>query len=88
MAASRLPPGALSLRQFVLRRQVLGLYRDILRAARKIPDPGDRRSAADWARQEFKRNKGETEQVAVRLLISQGQTQLQQLEKALHLAGC
>ncbi|XP_041442818.1 uncharacterized protein lyrm2.L isoform X1 [Xenopus laevis] len=59
---SRLPPAALSLRQFLVRQQVLGLYRRILRAVRQIPDVADQRYMQEWAREEFRRNKGASEE--------------------------
>ncbi|XP_075429928.1 LYR motif-containing protein 2 [Ascaphus truei] len=86
MSGSRLPPAALSLRQFMLRQQVLGLYRKILRAVRQIPNASDRRYTEEWAREEFKRNKGTTEEVTVRMMLAQGQKQLQELERTLQLA--
>uniref|UniRef100_A0A663DVK9 LYR motif-containing protein 2 n=1 Tax=Aquila chrysaetos chrysaetos TaxID=223781 RepID=A0A663DVK9_AQUCH len=63
MAASRLPPGALSLKQFLRRQQVLHLYRKILRAIRDVPAEADRHYLKDWAREEFRRNKDATEEV-------------------------
>ncbi|OCT99090.1 LYR motif-containing protein 2 isoform X2 [Xenopus laevis] len=83
---SRLPPAALSLRQFLVRQQVLGLYRRILRAVRQIPDVADQRYMQEWAREEFRRNKGASEEIAIRMMITQGQRQLQELERALQLA--
>ncbi|XP_063781510.1 LYR motif-containing protein 2 [Pseudophryne corroboree] len=82
----RLPPTALSLKQFLLRQQVLGLYRRILRAVRQIPDPADRKYMEDWARGEFKRNKTATDEATVRMMITQGQRQVQGLETSLQLA--
>uniref|UniRef100_A0A8C5PMF8 LYR motif-containing protein 2 n=1 Tax=Leptobrachium leishanense TaxID=445787 RepID=A0A8C5PMF8_9ANUR len=72
--------------QFLVRQQVLGLYKSILRAVRHIPDPADRQYMARWAREEFKRNRGETQEITIRMMITQGQKQLQELERALHLA--
>ncbi|KAG8453264.1 hypothetical protein GDO86_000046 [Hymenochirus boettgeri] len=71
---------------FLIRQQVLGLYRKILRTIRQIPDGNDRRYMEDWARDEFRRNKGTTEEVTIRMMITHGQRQLQELERALHLA--
>ncbi|XP_051633763.1 LYR motif-containing protein 2 isoform X2 [Manacus candei] len=62
MAAGRVPPGALNLKQFLRRQQVLQLYRKILRAIREVPAEQDRRYLKDWAREEFKRNKDATEE--------------------------
>ncbi|XP_015714399.1 LYR motif-containing protein 2 [Coturnix japonica] len=86
MAASRLPPSALTLRQFLRRQQVLQLYRRILRALRDVPAEADRRHLQQWAREEFRRNKDATEEDAIRMMITQGQMQLRELQKALKLA--
>ncbi|XP_074006434.1 LYR motif-containing protein 2 [Numenius arquata] len=86
MAASRLPPGALSLKQFLRRQQVLQLYRKILRAVREVPAEADRRYLREWAREEFRRNKGATEEDAIRMMITQGNMQLQELQRTLKLA--
>ncbi|XP_054052953.1 LYR motif-containing protein 2 [Rissa tridactyla] len=86
MAASRLPPGALSLKQFLRRQQVLQLYRKILRAIREVPAEADRRYLKDWAREEFRRNKDATEEDAIRMMITQGNMQLQELQRTLRLA--
>ncbi|XP_012872053.1 PREDICTED: LYR motif-containing protein 2 isoform X1 [Dipodomys ordii] len=63
MAASRLPPATLTLKQFMRRQQVLHLYRRILQAIRQVPNDSDRKYLKDWAREEFKRNKGATEEL-------------------------
>ncbi|KAM3854549.1 LYR motif-containing protein 2 [Vipera latastei] len=86
MAASRLPPTALSLKQFLRRQQVLQLYRKILRTIRQIPNEADRRYMRDWAREDFKRNKEATDEDTVKMMITQGNLQLQELERALKLA--
>ncbi|GAB0186264.1 LYR motif-containing protein 2 [Grus americana] len=86
MAASRLPPTALTLKQFLRRQQVLQLYRKILRAVRDVPAEADRRYLKDWAREEFKRNKDATEEDAIRMMITQGNMQLQELQRTLKLA--
>ncbi|NXX10360.1 LYRM2 protein, partial [Podargus strigoides] len=86
MAASRLPPGALTLKQFLRRQQVLQLYRRILRALRHVPAEADRRYWTDWAREEFRRNKGATEEDAIRMMITQGNMQLQELQRTIKLS--
>nr|XP_004663717.1 LYR motif-containing protein 2 [Jaculus jaculus] len=86
MAASRLPPGALTLRQFMRRQQVLLLYRKILQAIRQVPNDSDRRYLKDWAREEFKNNKSAKEEDTIRMMITQGNIQLKELEKTLALA--
>ncbi|XP_062042490.1 LYR motif-containing protein 2 [Lepus europaeus] len=86
MAASRLPSATLTLKQFLRRQQVLLLYRRILRAIRQVPDDSDRRYLKDWARGEFKRNKSATQEDTIRMMITQGNMQLKELEKTLALA--
>ncbi|KAM6126968.1 LYR motif-containing protein 2 [Pterocles gutturalis] len=86
MAASRLPPSALTLKQFLRRQQVLQLYRKILRAIREVPAEADRCYLKDWAREEFRRNKDATEEDAIRMMITQGNMQLQELQRTLKLA--
>ncbi|NXG03214.1 LYRM2 protein, partial [Sakesphorus luctuosus] len=84
--AGRVPPAALTLRQFLRRQQVLQLYRRILRAIREVPAEQDRCYLKDWAREEFKRNKDATEEDAIRMMITQGNMQLQELQRTLKLA--
>ncbi|XP_062980948.1 LYR motif-containing protein 2 [Elgaria multicarinata webbii] len=86
MAASRLPPTALTLKQFLRRQQVLQLYRKILQAIRQAPKEADRHYLRDWAREEFKRNKDTTDEDAIRMMITQGNLQLRELERTLRLA--
>ncbi|XP_048338220.1 LYR motif-containing protein 2 [Sphaerodactylus townsendi] len=86
MASTRLPPITLTLKQFLRRQQVLQLYRKILQAIRQVPSEADRHYLRDWARSEFKRNKGATEEDTIRMMITQGNIQLQELERTLKLA--
>lgn len=86
MATSRLSPATLMLKQFMRRQQVLLLYRRILQAIREVPNDSDRRYLKDWAREEFKRNKNATEEYTIRMMITQGNMQLKELEKTLALA--
>uniref|UniRef100_A0A8C6VEC3 LYR motif-containing protein 2 n=1 Tax=Naja naja TaxID=35670 RepID=A0A8C6VEC3_NAJNA len=86
MAATRLPPTALSLKQFLRRQQVLQLYRKILRTIRQIPNEADRRYMRDWAREDFKKNKETTDEDTIKMMITHGNLQLQELERTLKLA--
>ncbi|NXN27461.1 LYRM2 protein, partial [Nycticryphes semicollaris] len=83
--------------QFLRRQQVLQLYRKILRAIREVPAEADRRYLQEWAREEFRRNKDATEEShsarsrfvfsdAIRMMITQGNMQLQELQRTLKLA--
>ncbi|XP_035279889.1 LYR motif-containing protein 2 [Anguilla rostrata] len=86
MASSRIPPVTLSLKQFLQRQKVLGLYRTMLRTIRQVPHEQDRKYLRDWAREEFKRNKGATDQDAIRMMVTQANMHLQDLQKSLALA--
>ncbi|KAM9839982.1 LYR motif-containing protein 2 isoform 2-T2 [Aulostomus maculatus] len=86
MASSRLPPMALSLKQFLQRQKVLGIYRNTLRTIRQVPDERDRKYLRDWARDEFKRNRNATDQDAIRMMITQANNHLEELQRSLALA--
>ncbi|XP_053699906.1 LYR motif-containing protein 2 [Synchiropus splendidus] len=86
MVAARLPPAALTLKQFLQRQKVLGIYRSMLRAIQQVPEEADRKYLRDWARDEFKRNRGATDQDAVRMMITQAKNHLEELQKSLALA--
>ncbi|XP_069743426.1 LYR motif-containing protein 2 isoform X2 [Narcine bancroftii] len=62
MAAGRLAAGVLGLKEFIHRKNVLSLYRKILKAINQIPNEGDKQHLKNWARQEFKQNKNATDQ--------------------------
>ncbi|XP_040983357.1 LYR motif-containing protein 2 isoform X5 [Aquila chrysaetos chrysaetos] len=63
-----------------------GTLRKILRAIRDVPAEADRHYLKDWAREEFRRNKDATEEDAIRMMITQGNMQLQELQRTLKLA--
>ncbi|XP_029281351.1 LYR motif-containing protein 2 [Cottoperca gobio] len=86
MVVSRLPSAALSFKQFLQRQRVLGIYRNMMRTIRQVPDKADRKYLSDWARDEFKRNKNATEQDAIRMMITQANNHLEELQKSLALA--
>ncbi|MEQ2296382.1 LYR motif-containing protein 2 [Ameca splendens] len=84
--SSRLPPAALSLKQFLQRQKVLAVYRNMFRTIRQVPDEADRKYLKDWAREEFKRNKNATNQDVIRMMIKQASNHLEELQKSLALA--
>ncbi|XP_048841766.1 LYR motif-containing protein 2 [Brienomyrus brachyistius] len=86
MAASRLPPAALSLKQFLQRQKILQLYRSMLRTIDQVPEEEDRRYLRSWAREEFRRNKGATDPDAIRMMITQANMHLRDLQRTLALA--
>ncbi|CAK6979311.1 LYR motif-containing protein 2 [Scomber scombrus] len=58
----------------------------MLRTIRKVPDETDRKYLRDWARDEFKRNKSATNQDAIRMMITQANNHLEELQTSLALA--
>ncbi|XP_072036678.1 LYR motif-containing protein 2-like [Amphiura filiformis] len=84
---SRFCTQAMSLKHFLLRQQVLALYRDIQRTLRKVPDAKDREELHRWARDEFKRNKHHTDEMAIKMMLTQGKQTLRKLEGTLQLAS-
>lgn len=72
--------------QFLQRQKVLGIYRDMLKTIRQVPDEADRKYLRDWARDEFKRNKNSTNQDAIRMMVTQANNHLDELKKSLALA--
>ncbi|XP_050625345.1 LYR motif-containing protein 2-like [Macaca thibetana thibetana] len=82
MATSHLPPATRTLKQFIRRQQVLLLYRRIFQTIQQVPNDSDRKYLKDWAREEFKRIQEDT----IRMMITQGNMQLKELEKTLALA--
>uniref|UniRef100_A0A671U8G2 LYR motif-containing protein 2 n=1 Tax=Sparus aurata TaxID=8175 RepID=A0A671U8G2_SPAAU len=72
--------------QFLQRQKILGIYRNMLRTIRQVPDEADKKYLRDWARDEFKRNKGATDQDVIRMMVTQANNHLEELQKTLALA--
>ncbi|KAJ8883553.1 hypothetical protein PR048_015397 [Dryococelus australis] len=51
--------------QFMIRQEVLKLYREILRTAREVHDESSRKEIVEWVRHDFKSNKHHTDEVCV-----------------------
>ncbi|MBN3306040.1 LYRM2 protein, partial [Amia calva] len=73
--------------QFLQRQKVLGLYRSMLRTIARVPNDADRQYLRRWAREEFKRNKDATDQDVIRMMVTQANMHLQDLQKTLALAN-
>uniref|UniRef100_A0A8C9TWY0 LYR motif-containing protein 2 n=1 Tax=Scleropages formosus TaxID=113540 RepID=A0A8C9TWY0_SCLFO len=78
---------ALCVVRFLQRQRVLAVYRRILRTIRQVPDEADRRYLREWARDEFRRNKEASNPDAIRMMITQANMHLEELQKSLALAG-
>uniref|UniRef100_A0A4W6FG22 LYR motif-containing protein 2 n=1 Tax=Lates calcarifer TaxID=8187 RepID=A0A4W6FG22_LATCA len=70
--------------QFLQRQRVLGIYRNMLRTIRQVPDEADRKYLADW-RETHIRHQSQT-QDAIRMMITQANNHLEELQKSLALA--
>ena len=79
----------LTLKQFMLRQEVLKLYRNFFRTIRKIPDPDQRKEVADWVRSDFKTNAKScslSDEDHVKSLLFQGGKSLTQLKQSVDLS--
>ncbi|XP_047990468.1 LYR motif-containing protein 2 [Leguminivora glycinivorella] len=84
--SSKLPKAALSLKQFMLRQEVLKLYRDIFRTLRHVSDESTRQELKEWARADFRNNKHHTDEATIKSMLFHGKKSLQDLEKSLALS--
>ncbi|CAH4033937.1 LYR motif-containing protein 2 [Pieris brassicae] len=84
--ASKLPKSALNLKQFLLRQEVLKLYREIFRTLRKIPDASTCQELKEWARTDFKSNKHYTDETSIKSLLHYGKKSLKDLQRSLALS--
>ncbi|XP_023306407.2 LYR motif-containing protein 2 [Lucilia cuprina] len=84
---SKVNKTALNLKQFMLRQEVLKLYRDIFRTIRLVPDANSQQELRTWARQDFRVNQQQTDEVAIKMLLQYGRRSLNELRQSLHLSG-
>jgi len=85
-ASSRLPSGIPSLKQFVLRSEVRTLYRNVLRATKPL-DPHRREEIRQHARWEIDVVRDVTDQQHIRMMLTQGRRQLEQLQMMISRGG-
>jgi len=78
---------ALSLKQFMLRQEVLKLYRDLYRTINKVPDEESRKELKTWLRADFRKNKSQTEEIAIKMSMQVGLRSLKELKNSLELSG-
>ncbi|CAG4935400.1 unnamed protein product [Parnassius apollo] len=84
--SSKLPKTTLSLKQFLLRQEVLKLYREIFRTLRQVQDESTRLELKDWARKDFRNNKHHTDESAIKSMLYYGRKSLTGLKKSLALS--
>ncbi|CAE6457553.1 unnamed protein product [Rhizoctonia solani] len=58
-----LSSGGLTLRHFLLKAEVLSVYRQVIRSCRRIPDAEARRETLEWFKHDFRRNANTTDLV-------------------------
>ena len=84
MPPRRLPPDVMSLDRFMLRKQVLELYRDFMRLTRHVPE-GDREYMRSFIRDDFKNQKHLTEELDIKMHLSRGRLGLREMTAAVHM---
>jgi ribonuclease I len=78
---------ALNLKQFMLRQEVLKLYRNLHRTISKVPDEVSRKELRLWLREDFKKNKSQTEELQIKMSMQIGLRSLKELQTSLELSG-
>lgn len=78
---------ALNLKQFMLRQEVLKLFRDLYRTINKVPDDNSRKELKLWLIEDFKKNKNLNDEVAIKMSIQVGLRSLKELQNSLELSG-
>lgn len=84
---SRTLKSALSLKQFMLRQEVLKLYKDIYRTINNIPDESSRKEMKKWLSDDFRKNKDLKDEIAIKMSINVGMRSLKELQNSLELSG-
>ncbi|XP_076466457.1 LYR motif-containing protein 2-like [Babylonia areolata] len=85
MASSKLT-GTLSLKRFMLRSEVLRLYRDMMRVVKRLPS-SQQAELRQWIRTDFDNNKHHTDEEVIRMMITKGRMSLKELEQSVTLAS-
>lgn len=78
---------ALNLKQFILRQEVLKLYRTLYRTINKIPDESSKKDLKSWLRDDFEKNRNKSEEIDIKMLIQHGNRSLTELKTSLELSG-
>lgn len=78
---------ALNLKQFMMRQEVLKLYKDIYRTINKIPDESSKKELKRWLSDDFRKNKNLTDEIAIKMSIQVGLRNLRELQNSLELSG-
>jgi hypothetical protein len=79
----------LTLKEFMLRQEVLKLYRSFFRTIKQLPDPVHRKEVADWIRADFKtysKSSSLKDEDHVKSLLFQGTKSLNELKQSVDLS--
>ena len=82
-------PSTLTLKQFMLRQQVMKLYRDLFRTTAKLEDAGQREEIRALIRADFRANQNSNssiEEHKVKALLFHGEKMLQELKQNVDLS--
>lgn len=71
----------------MLRQEVLKLYRDLYRTISKVPDESSRKDLRAWMREDFRKNKNQTEEITIKMSMQVAKRSLKELQTSLELSG-
>ncbi|KAL7640257.1 UNVERIFIED_CONTAM: hypothetical protein RMT77_009671 [Armadillidium vulgare] len=77
----------LTFKKFLLRAEVLRLYRSILREIKTHPNESQREDIKKYARNYFDSHRNETDEKLIRTLIANGNKELHELRRIKSLSG-
>lgn len=72
--------------KFILRREAVCLYRELLRVSREVGGAREREEMRRWVRGEFDRWKHTTDEATVRLLLTRGKQSLIEIKTSIEIA--
>lgn len=72
--------------QFMLRQEVLKLYREIFRITKYVPDKTTQSELRDWARTDFRNNMYHEDETTIKALLHHGKKSLKDLQHSLALS--
>ena len=76
----------MTLKQFMIRVEVLKLYRQMLRVTYKIENKEYRQQLQQFIRSDFEMNRHHTEEAVIKMGIARGKLSLRELEQTVMLA--
>lgn len=71
----------------MLRQEVLKLFKDLYRTINKVPDESSRKDLKAWLRDDFRKNKAQTDEIAIKMSMQIGLRSLKELKNSLELSG-